>query len=393
MKVLGLMSGTSMDGIDAAAVELERTADGIGCRLLGFASTPYAPDLVRRLRRQQTPEGDWLAEASSLNFEIGAAFAQSALQVLRRVDGIALIGSHGQTLFHEPRPQPDSRRAPSTLQLGEPAVIAERTGLTVVADFRVADVAAGGHGAPLVSFVDHLMLRSAAQTRAALNIGGVANVTLLPKGGTMRDVRAFDTGPGNMLIDAAMRALFPASEGLDRDGAVAASGAVDERMLAGLLANPYFAMEPPKTAGREQFGEPCLREALARATALGVQPRDVIATLTELTARTVADAIPQDCALVIVSGGGAHNRTLVARIRDRLHGRPQSVRLVFSDRFGLDVDAKEAIAFAILAFEAVHGRANVLPSVTGAGRAAVLGKIVPGSNFTDLMRSVWQTRI
>jgi anhydro-N-acetylmuramic acid kinase len=180
MKVIGLMSGTSMDGIDAAAVELDRASGEFTFRLLGFASTAYPPTLVQKLRRLELPLKEGLAEVSSLNFEIGAAFAAAAAQMLRRFEGTSLIGSHGQTLFHEPRGNPQAARVPSTLQLGEPAMIAEQTGLTVVGDFRVADVAAGGLGAPLVSFVDQLVFGGAAQARAALNIGGIANLTILP---------------------------------------------------------------------------------------------------------------------------------------------------------------------------------------------------------------------
>ena len=392
MKIIGLMSGTSMDGIDAAAIEFERTGESVSCRLLAYESTPYPPALQERLRRAQALADDALAFVSSLNFEIGTAFAESAERMSRRVRDVALIGSHGQTVFHEGRPHPGSGRIASTLQLGEPAVIAECTGLTTVADFRVADVASGGQGAPLVSFVDHLLLGSAHETRVALNIGGIANLTLLPRGCSPNEVRAFDTGPGNMLLDAAMRALFPDSPGFDRDGSVAASGTIDQQLLDELLRHPYFAAAPPKTAGREQFGEPYWHEVLAKARALGCEPRDVIATLAELTARTIGSAVPADTALVIISGGGVHNRTLVADIERALSPRARPPRLERSDAFGLDVDAKEAIAFAILAHEAVHGRANVLASVTGAKHAAIMGKIVPGSNFAELMHSIWSAR-
>lgn len=389
MNVLGLISGTSMDGVDAAAVAVEPSDKGIACRLLDFETTPYAPALRDRLLGLPQLGEDCVAELSSLNFEIGAAFGAAAHASIQRVADIVLVGSHGQTVFHEPRPAGTSARVSSTLQLGEPALIAERTGLTTVADFRVAEVAAGGHGAPLVSYVDYLLLRSDVEARAVLNIGGIANLTLLPAGCGQDDVRAFDTGPGNMLIDAAVRELFPESLGYDADGKIGASGVADTELLGELLDDPYFSMPAPKTAGREQFGETFFRAALQKARSRRCAPHDFVATLTALTARTIAQALPSGYALLLTSGGGIHNQALMAALERELRARREGPRIARADEFGMDADAKEAMAFAVLAHEALHGRFNTLPNATGGRHAAVVGKIVPGANFSHLMRSIF----
>ncbi len=389
MNILGLMSGTSMDGVDAAAVAVERSDKGMTCRLLAFETTPYAPALRDRLLRLPHVGDDCVAELSSLNVEIGAAFGAAAHASTQRVADIVLVGSHGQTVFHEPRPADTRARVPSTLQLGEPALIAERTGLTTVADFRVADVAAGGQGAPLVSYVDYLLLRSDGESRAVLNIGGIANLTLLPAGCRPDEVHAFDSGPGNMLIDAAVRELFAESPGYDADGKIGASGVVDPQLLRELLDHPYFSTPAPKTAGREQFGEAFFRSALQKARSRRCAAQDFIATLTALTARTIAQALPPGYALLVTSGGGIHNQALMVALERELQARPGRPRIARADEFGIDADAKEAMAFAVLAHEALHGRFNTLPSATGARHAAVMGKIVPGANFSLLMRSIF----
>jgi anhydro-N-acetylmuramic acid kinase len=386
MRVAGLISGTSMDGIDAAAVEIEAS----GVRLLEYSSTPYAASLREALERSDgVAEGNCAAQISSLNFEVGEAFAQAALRLVQRVPGVVLIGSHGQTIFHEPKPDASSGRVPSTLQIGQPEVIAQRTGVTTIADFRVADVAAGGEGAPLVPFVDFKLLASRHECRVALNVGGIANITILPADAASSEVRAFDTGPGNMLIDRAVRALYPQEGGFDRGGRIAASGSVSAELLTWLLSDPYFRMPPPKTTGRERFGDRFFEQVLKRARDVGCSDADVVATLTHLTARTVADCIPPECAVLVVSGGGAHNRTLLRALERSLRERGIGAQTLPSTQFGLDVDAKEAIAFALLAYETLYGRQNTLPAVTGARTAVVMGKIVPGANFAALMRSVW----
>jgi anhydro-N-acetylmuramic acid kinase len=286
---------------------------------------------------------------------------------------VVLCGVHGQTIFHEGSPvEYLGRRVASTLQIGDPAVLTERTGIWTVSNFRERDIAAGGKGAPLVPYVDYLLFRDRRQPRVALNIGGIANITVIPAGATSQQIVACDTGPGNMVIDALTAKLSDGKHRYDRDGRIARAGAIHEKLLESMLRDPYFALAPPKSAGREQFGQ----EFASGLIATGLPLRDLIATATELTARSIAAAIerfaPEPCE-VIASGGGVHNRWLMRRLRELLCG----FTLRTSAEFGIDPDAKEAIAFAVLAHEfAVHRPGN-LPSATGARRAVLLGRSTP----------------
>jgi len=389
MRVVGLMSGTSMDAIDAAVVDIEQCDGTLAPKLQGFVKVPYPPKT--RAALESLLESCDASALTSLNFAIGEAFASAAQCACTETGGSAdLIGSHGQTICHQPRPDASSDVLPSTLQIGEGAVIAERTGVTTVSDFRVADVAAGGEGAPLVSYVDYMLLRSPDESRAALNIGGIANVTWLGAGGAPSDVLAFDTGPGNMAIDIAVRTLFPDGPGFDRNGQIAAHGSVDTALLSALHSDPYFSRRPPKTAGREQFGPRFVLQAWERAQPLGCTRESFIATLTELTASTIAESLPPGCRRLIAAGGGVHNKTLMNGLKRGLSRNDHPPVLTTSDEYGLPVDAKEAIAFAILGYEALYGRPNNLPRATGARHPTILGKIVPGSNFSQLMRLIWK---
>jgi anhydro-N-acetylmuramic acid kinase len=320
------------------------------------------------------------------NFWLGELFAAAALQGIQEAGlkpgDIAVIGSHGQTVYHAVGVEAPTR---STLQVGEAAVIAAQTGITTVADFRVADVAAGGQGAPLVSYVDWLLLRDSSGTRAIQNIGGIANVTYLPPGDSPQGVFAFDTGPGNMLIDDAVRRATGGRHSYDRDGKLAARGRVDANLLVALLAHPYLQQAPPKTTGREAFGTSFGAQVWARARAKDLPAEDVVATLTALTAASIAEAyhrfLPQMPDQVILGGGGAHNPTLVAMLQQRLGSTP----IMHHEFLGVSSDAKEAIAFAVLAYETLHGRPGNLPGCTGAKAQAVLGKITPGANFCEVL--------
>lgn len=364
-RYLGLMSGTSADGIDAALVEFE--SDDAGVRpALRFARTyPWDPALRARLvalgQQDATPTLD---EVGALDVAIGRAFAAAALRALEdsgtTAGEVEAIGSHGQTLRHDPRGS-----LPFSLQLGCAATIAERTGVTTVAGFRARDVAAGGHGAPLVPALHAALLRDPGESRAVLNLGGIANFTLLPPAG---DVRGFDTGPANGLMDA--WCLRHRGEAFDRGGAFAASGRVDDALLARLLDEPWFAVAPPKSTGRDRFHLGWVEARLAGDE----DPADVQATLLALTARTVADALratQPDTRRVIACGGGVHNPALMAVLAAELPG----VVVESSAAHGLDPDAIEAMAFAWLARETLAGRPGNLPSVTGAAGPRILGAI------------------
>ena len=405
--VVGLISGTSMDGIDAALVRISSPATRPRVRLVAFETLAYSAAVRQLLLRIATGESVTAGEISQLNFLLGELFAEAAQRVCRKArvspSRLAAIGSHGQTIYHQGAPTREGGRSvTSTMQIAEPAVIAERTGAPVVADFRTADMAAGGQGAPLVPMVDYLLLRDARQGTVALNIGGIANLTVIPAGAKPEQVFGFDTGPGNMLIDGLVRDFTKGQKAYDAGGRWAAKGRVIEPLLDEMLHLPFFAEKPPKSAGREQFGQafiehfflaegfstdPAGRNRIRieeidnRQSAIDHQPsarsEDLLRTATELTARAIVDALERfvlgKIAIhrLIISGGGAHNRLLLARLAELL----PNLRIHRSEEFGLDVDAKEAIAFAVLADRTLHGLPGNLPTVTGARRPVVLGKI------------------
>ncbi|RPE38341.1 anhydro-N-acetylmuramic acid kinase [Streptomyces sp. Ag109_O5-1] len=360
MLVIGLMSGTSHDAVDAAAAELRLAGDTLLLKPLGMVSTPYDEELRESLATALPPAAVPLARVCLLDNRIGQAFASAAVRADRELCGrrAELVASHGQTVYH----WAERGRVYGTLQLGQPAWIAEATGLPVVADFRPRDVAAGGQGAPLVSLLDLLWLRGRPGTPVALNIGGIANLTA-------PDGTAFDTGPGCALMDAAAREFTGGRAAYDVDGALAARGRPDAALLEELLAEPYYALSAPKTTGKELF-----HAGYWRAPE-GLSAEDALATLTLLTARTVADAVRGAGATeVIVSGGGTRNPVLMTVLRTELPGIPVRV----SDDLGLPAAAKEAYAFAVLGFLTAHGLAGTVPAATGARHPSVLGSLTPG---------------
>jgi len=371
---VGLMSGTSLDGIDAALVRFE--GGGLApseARLEAFHTSPFDPDLEHRLRRAVAGDAD-TDELCDLNFALGEALAAAAAGIVEGAGGpIAAIGSHGQTVRHRP---PGRARRGSTLQIGEAAVIAERTGLDVIADFRVRDVAAGGHGAPLAPLFDDLLLRADGHARAIQNIGGMGNVTALPPSGdTATRPIAFDTGPGVALIDAAVRRLTGGARSFDEDGRLAAAGTADETLVAEWLSDPFFTEAPPRSTGRERFGAARV-EAWLEAHP-GLSTEDSAATLTEVTARSIAESyalIGFAVDDVVLCGGGARNPEIRRRLAARLDGaRVRTLRDI-----GWDPDAREAAAFALLARQHVLGHPVDLSWATGAAGARPLGKRVPG---------------
>jgi len=383
--VIGLMSGTSMDGIDAAVVEI--TGSGERCRMepRGFLTVPYPRAVRQSLAAVIGDAGSHsqLARVAELNFQLGELFAKAALGVAhwsrRSLKSIHLIGSHGQTVYHAPR-----GRTQCTLQLGEPAVIAERTGVTTVADFRPADVAAGGEGAPLVPYVHYLLFRSRNKSRAIHNLGGISNLTYLPAGGAPGDVGAFDTGPGNMIMDGLVQIMTRGKKRSDRGGAMARQGTVHAGLLRDLMRHPFFSLSPPRSTGREEFGMAFVATLRRRGRKLGIRPLDLLATATALTAASAARAY-RDHVLsrlgkvdeIYFAGGGRKNRALMEMLRREI----DFARVGVVEDLGFDGDALEAQAFAVLANEAVEGMGGNLQGATGARRTVVLGKIVPGRNY------------
>lgn len=380
--VAGLMSGTSADGIDVALVRISGSGWRLNVDPVSFSSLPWRARERAAILAACNAEAIPVADLSRLNVWLGEKFGEAVKTACAEaglaLDALDLVASHGQTIYHQGQPQPFlGRRIAATLQLGEAASIAEITGVNTVADFRVADVAAGGQGAPLVPFLDYLLLRHPRQDRVALNIGGIANLSLIPAGAAAGDVVAFDTGPGNMVIDALTQELSGGKHGYDRGGAWAARGTVIEPLLKQLLRDPFYRRQPPKSAGREQYGREFVAELLQRAG--DARPEDVLATATALTAQTIARALNRGEAAkrqweVIASGGGVHNQTLLRMLGEAA----PNCRIRRSDDLGLPGDAKEAIAFAVLGYVFQRGEAGNLPRVTGARRPMVLGKLAKG---------------
>jgi len=388
MIVAGVMSGTSADGINVAVVrmnEVRGPRKGLvidpAFELLGHAEYSY-PKKVRAavLAAMNAPSAS-VADLARLNFLLGELYSDAVIAAERQFRAKPdLIGCHGQTLYHQGEPQLFlGRKIAATWQTGEAAIVAARTGAPVVSDFRPADMASKGKGAPLVPFLDYMLFRDARIGRIVQNIGGIANLTAIPAGAAASDVIAFDTGPGNMVIDAVTEKLF--GRPFDRGGHIAASGRILDQVLDDFLRRDFFRKKPPKTAGREEFGREFVREFLRRCGRYSKQ--DAVATATALTAKSIAGAVRRHIGKnsvkthafkeIILSGGGAKNSTLVVMLRTEL--APLGIQLRFSDEFGVPSAAKEAVAFAVLAYETWHRRPSSIPSATGASRAAVLGKI------------------
>jgi anhydro-N-acetylmuramic acid kinase len=364
MRVAGIMSGTSVDGIDVAVVDFE----GELVSPVGHVTIPWPPEIRRRILAVSDARCS-TAEISRLSFELGELYALAVTAACRNLeietDSLELAGCHGQTIYHDGRGE-----IPNTLQIGEAAVIAERLNIPVVSDFRVRDIAAGGQGAPLVPFADYLLFRSPNANRAALNIGGIANLTILPSDATPDLVTAFDTGPGNMIVDQLVERMTAGENRFDQNGDIAARGHIIAPLLDSLLEDPYFRAEPPKTAGREQFGAAFVDRLMATGAAMD----DLIATATAFTAASIAAGLTlfgPATEELIVSGGGTHNSQLMAQLAAFL----PSCRVSTTEQFGTDPDAKEAIAFAILAHRTWKRETGNLPGATGARKSVILGKI------------------
>lgn len=373
MIVAGVMSGTSADGINVALVRMG------GVELIGHAEYSYPRKVRAAVLAAMNATRANVADMARLNFLLGELYAEAVLSAQRQFRVKAdLVGCHGQTIYHQGEPRRYlGRRVAATWQTGEGAILAARVGVPVVSDFRPADMAAGGKGAPLVPYLDYLLFRDARVGRIVQNIGGIANLTAIPAGAAASEVIAFDTGPGNMVIDAVTEKFF--GRPFDRGGKIAASGNVLETVVSKFLRRDFFRRKPPKTAGREEFGREFVREfgqSCGRA-----RKQDVVATATALTARSIGEAVRrfvlgsgQDrYRELVLSGGGARNSTLVAMLIGEL--TPLGVQVRFSDEFGLPSEAKEAVAFAVLAYETWHRRASNVPAATGARRGAVLGKV------------------
>jgi anhydro-N-acetylmuramic acid kinase len=382
MLVLGLMSGTSADGIDVVLARISGAPPHLAANLLKHSSSKFPAALRKEILRVAEQHPITARELSQLNFRLGEVFAGAAVAACRRfgvsTKRIALIGSHGQTIFHQGKPTLYlGRPTASTLQIGEPSVIAARTGITTVGDFRPADIALGGQGAPLVPYADYLLYRHEKLGRVSLNLGGIANITVIPASAKPEQIFAFDTGPANMLIDALVSHFSHGRQRFDKDAHVAQTGRAIPALLDVLMRDPYLKLTPPKSTGREYYGHSFLKKVLALGKNHRAKPADLIRAATIFTALSVVDALNRfvlpkaKIHQLIVSGGGAHNPLLLAQLSAALG----NIEIFPSSDVGIPQDAKEAFAFALLAYETWHGRPSNLRSATGAHAPAILGKI------------------
>lgn len=388
MLVLGLMSGTSADGIDIALCDIHYQGDAIVASIVVGETYPYAPDLRQRILDSCDRKLSRVDEIALLSFELAEVFSRAICDFSDThniaLSDIDLIGSHGHTLWHYV--QPDGRVS-ATFQIGEGAILAERTGITTITNMRARDVACGGQGAPLTGYVDWLLLRHPKKWRAVQNIGGMGNVTFLPPlTEKTKTPIAFDTGPGNALIDVAVNHFTGGEQTYDEDSKLAKQGRIDEVWLEELLQHPYYQRDYPKTTGRETFGTEAALNLIHDAQQRGLTNHEIIATFTALTATNIADAYkrfaPAPIDEIILGGGGKHNPMIVEMIRSLL----APVTVLSHEDIGISSDFKEALVFAVLAYETWHGRVGTLPSLTGASHATILGQIIPGNNYESLLR-------
>lgn len=383
--VVGLMSGTSIDGIDAAVVKISEEAD-FSVELIEFISLPYSLEMRQLIMDCCDEKTGTVDQICRLNFQLGELLTESVIQVVKKaglsLSEIDLIGSHGQTVYHDV----SDPALISTLQIGSGAVLAERTKITTVSNFRQRDVAAGGEGAPLVPYVDHLLYSSSEFNRVLQNIGGIGNYTYLPRAATVEAVLGSDTGPGNMLIDGVISLLTGGSLRFDQDGVLASQGEVSENLLDRLMNHPFILQQAPKTTGREVFGQLYAEKVISWAKELKLSDADLLATVTAFTAYSIIDAyqrfIPGKIDQMIIGGGGSYNQTLLQMISQYGHQVfGQDLRVLTQEDLGFSSEAKEAVAFAVLAYQTMKGVANNMWKVTGANHPVILGDITPGHNF------------
>lgn len=376
--VAGLMSGTSADGVDVAVVDITDNA----VELVAFDMFPFPLALRNTIFGLFKSDSLKLEDICHYNFVLGEVFADSVIKLCKAkgiaLSSIDLIGSHGQTVYHNPKGRRYGQKMiRSTLQIGEPSIIAHRTGITTVADFRPRDMAAGGQGAPLVPFADYVLFKDKHRCRAIQNIGGIANVTYLPKNCKLKDILAFDTGPGNMIIDRLVGLISQGRQKYDANGKMATRGTVDHALLNEAMKHPYYKLLPPKSTGREEFGWQYCDMFYKKALKKGLSKEDIVATATALTAESIATAyikfLPKMPDEMILCGGGSHNKTLIKMLQEKL----SKVNILVMDELGISCDAKEAVSFAILAYMTIKGVANNVPSATGADQPVILGKIIP----------------
>jgi len=388
--VIGLMSGTSVDGVDAALVNIDELDDGISVKIIDFISLPYQKEFKDKIFKAANLEKSTVQDIAELNIELADKFVEAVFELLKdslySIRDIDLIASHGQTIYHNV----EDKNNISTLQVGAGAVIAQKTNITAVCNFRMRDLAAGGEGAPLIPYVDHLLYTSQEKNRVLQNIGGIANFTYLPAGSDFEDIRGSDNGPGNMMIDYAVKILTAGEFDYDQDGKMAAQGEIDQELLGQMMEHPFIKREAPKSSGRSDFGESYVRKIIELAQQKNMVKNDIIATITAFTAEAVVDSyqrfLDSEIDEVIISGGGSYNKFLVAKIKELSQQNiSDKIRVLTLDDLAQSSEAKEAAAFAVLGYQTLKGRKNNVPAATGAKESVILGDIVPGGDFFDYL--------
>ena len=376
--VIGIMSGTSVDGIDVGLVKINGLKSSV--ELIAFENYPFSNEVREQIFRLFELESSNVKDISQMNFLLGELYTQAVFQICEKanfkVTDVDLVGCHGQTIYHHPQVEVmDGINVSSTFQIGEGSVIAKKTGIVTINDFRVGDMALGGLGAPLVPYPEFLLYRSHEKNIALQNIGGIGNVTILPAGCSLLDVYAFDTGPGNMVMDGVIHYLTDGAQSYDVNGEIAGKGHVDEAFLSSLLEDPYFKLVPPKTTGREYFGKAYIEAYIEAGRLRGLSDEDLVCNATALTAKSISLSykwfVTHPIDQVIIGGGGSYNETLIKMLKSEL-----IAKVITHEEYGLNSDAKEAIAIAILANETIHGHPSNVPSVTGALQPTILGKII-----------------
>lgn len=388
--IIGLMSGTSVDGIDAALVNIDELDDGISVKIIDFISLPYQKSFKEKIFKAADTEKSRVQDIAELNIELADKFVEAVFELLKdssfSIRDIDLIASHGQTIYHNVEDQDKI----STLQIGAGAFITQKTSVTTVCNFRMRDLAAGGEGAPLIPYVDHLLYTSQAKNRVLQNIGGIANFTYLPAGADFDEVRGSDNGPGNMLIDYAVKILTDNQFEYDKDGQMAAQGKIDKELLDHMMKHPFIKKDIPKSSGRKDFGKSYALKIIELAQAKKLKTNDIIASITAFTVEAIVDSyqrfLGSQIDEIIISGGGSCNKFLVAKIRKLSQQNISAeIQVLTLEDIAQSSEAKEAAAFAVLGYQTLKGRTNNVPAVTGAREAVVLGDIVPGNDFFDYL--------
>lgn len=378
---LGIMSGTSLDGVSIAIVKLKGNWIETKFKILYNKTFEYNNEIRRLILKLTNPKTGNVKKICQLNYVLGMIFAEKALEAIDEAGlskgEVDFIASHGQTIYHNPKIEDiHGYKTRSTLQIGEPSIIAYKTKIITIADFRHKDVAAGGHGAPISAYADYIIFRSKNIGRAIQNIGGIANVTYIPKNAEINDVIAFDTGPGNMIIDAIVREMSHGKLNMDLNGEIAAKGRVNEKLLDYMMKHPYLKKKPPKTTGREEFGESYIRKIIRRAREINLKWEDIVATVTYYTAKTISESyikyLPEKPDEIIIGGGGSRNRVLMEMIKEL---NPKT-KVSLHEDYGIPSQAKEPLIMIILANETISGFPNNVPSATGALERIVMGKII-----------------